>query len=38
MEANNGGIFHAATSHLMKFDSVQRRFLRELEVSEQICF
>ena len=38
MEANNGGIFHAATSHLMKFDSGQRHFLRELEVSEAEAF
>ena len=38
MEANNGGIFHAATTHLMKFDNAQRHFLRKLEVSEAEAF
>ena len=38
MECNNGAIFHAATSYLDKFDSVQRGFLNELPCTEQDAF
>jgi len=33
MEANSGGLFHAATSLLQKIDHVQNRFLREIGIS-----
>ena len=38
MEANNGGIFHAATSLLDKIDGTQRRFLREIGMTESQAF
>ena len=38
MEAHNGAIFHASTSHLMKLDNVQRHFLNELGISEAAAF
>ena len=38
MEANNGGIFHSATSWLDKVDDAQRRFLREIDMTESQAF
>ena len=38
MEAQNGGIFHASTSHLAKIDGVQRHSLYELGLSEETAF
>ena len=38
MEANNGGIFHADTSLLDKIDGTQRRFLREIDMTESQAF
>ena len=35
MEANMGGIFHAATSLLAQIDRAQNRFLRELGISSE---
>ena len=33
MEANSGGLFHAATSLLQRIDQAQNRFLREIGIS-----
>ena len=38
MEAQNGGIFHASTSHLNRLDSAQHHFLQELAISEEKAF
>jgi len=38
MEQHNGAIFHAASSVLHKLDSVQKKFLDELDVSESAAF
>jgi len=38
MEIHNGAIFHAATTHLNKIDSLQRHFLHELDISEEDAF
>ena len=35
MAIHNGAIFHAATTHLNKIDSLQRHFLHELDISEE---
>ena len=38
MEIHNGAIFHAATTHLNKLDSLQRHFLHELDIPEEDAF
>ena len=38
MEMHSGGIFHAASSLLDKIDGTQRRFLRELGISQAQAF
>ena len=38
MESHNGGIFHAATSLLAKFDHAQNRFLHELNLNSARAF
>ena len=38
LEMHSGGIFHASDHLLDKFDDVQRRFLRELGVSEEDAY
>ena len=38
MEMHSGGIFHAASSLLDKIDGTQRRFLRELGISQSQAF
>jgi hypothetical protein len=37
-ESRNGAIYHAATSHLNRIDSLQRGFLQELGISEETAF
>ena len=38
IESRIGAIFHAASSHLQRLDSMQRGFLQELDLDESIAF
>ena len=38
MEIHNGGLFHAASYLLAKFDSVQNHFLHEIEMTSSDAF
>ena len=38
MEMHSGGIFHASDSLLAKIDETQRRFLRELSITEEEAY